>query len=209
MSVPTESTTVVSDGLARFTSRYRDKATLNALASTYLASVQELEGVVWDLIDALQLKNPVRVGGMPAYGIWLDYWGKLVGQPRNSMGDTDYRTAIQLRIAANKSGGRAEDIIKIAAAIANPNKAKYVELYPAAFIVEISNINGVLPAPSLLSEAKPGGVRGCLTYTVWPDGGDFVWGSVYSPSVGTPAYGSVYSGSAGGLIAAGAELTKS
>lgn len=206
MGVPTQETTIAADGQALFTSAFQSKPVLAGLLKSYLASVQDIENTLWTLINAMTL------GTAPgnAFGVWLDYWGELVGQPRLSMDDTDFYTAIRLRIAANRSGGRAEDILQIGAAIANPSSsAHYVETYPAGFLIETPNINGALPVASVLSEAKDGGVRGVLHYTLWPDGSDFEWGSRYIATAGELGYGTVTDGRAhGGLLCAAAELTR-
>lgn len=59
----------------------------------------------------------------------LDKMGKIVGQPRNGMIDTDYLILITARIAANRSDGRRETLIRIAKLLV-PGATIYVKDFP-------------------------------------------------------------------------------
>lgn len=186
MAVPTQDTTIVADDKQLFTSAYRSQATLNAMLESFLNRAQDLENAIWAVINIFLLDN--------ANGIWLDWFGKIVGQPRDNLSDTDFRIAIRLRILANKSYGLSEDVIKIASLLANPNKAYYLDVYPASFIIEAWNINGALPAASLLTEARATGTYGVFDYSTWPASDVVRFSSRYYSGAGNGTWSSRYGG---------------
>lgn len=192
MAVPTQTTTIVKDDQALLTSGFRNQTIVPALLKCYLNRAQDLENTIWSVLNVFVLG--ATPGNGNAYGIWLDWLGKIVGQPRNSLSDTDYLTTIKLRIRANRSHGRAEDIIQIAALLANPNKALYVEAPPAAFTVEAWNINGAIPAANLLAQARALGTYGVLHYSVTPASSVLRFKSRYISTAGNGVLGSRYGG---------------
>ena len=135
--VPDPITDHVARGLARLTSKYasaEDAPQLQALISSYLAQVQEIEDALWDALRLRQIANLAINPSMPAtmtgilgspesrIGVFelgaprssfvpystnplMDVVGALVGQPRDGACDLDYLAAIYLRIAVNRSNG--------------------------------------------------------------------------------------------------------
>lgn len=187
---PVEDTAMVAEGQALLTSRYRNLPNTKALLAVFLAACQELEGVFWDVIQERWLANAVAANPTGTVSDQLDKLGALVGQPRIGFSNAAYGQVILLRIKANRSQGRAEDIIQIAVGleyvgkngipqpgqppvpftITSPN---YLEGYPAGFLVEILDLFTASSAPKttlvateLLSAAKPLGVRGVLHYSI-------------------------------------------
>ncbi len=69
-------------------------------------------GSIQSVEDALQqLYTERRID--TAVATQLDVLGRIVGQPRLGLSDSDYRRHVRARIATNRSNGSAEDIIKI------------------------------------------------------------------------------------------------
>lgn len=186
MSTPAVDNSHVAEGQALFTDRFKPQAVLNGFAKSYLASVQDLENAIWSVINSCILGNANCVG------VWLTWVADLVGQDRGNLIDADLLTATKLRILANKSGGRAEDVIKIAAQLANPNTANYIEAQPMKFTVEAWNINGALPAANLLAQARCAGSYGVLHYSTWPESGVVLYRSRYIATPGNGVYSSRY-----------------
>jgi hypothetical protein len=100
-----------------------------------------------------------------ATGIYLDSIGKLVGQGRNGLGDSDYRRHLFARIRTNRSAGKRKDLIAIAKLILNEDTSRVVveTVGPASVTVRIEDVT--VPdalAPILitfLAEAAAAGVR--------------------------------------------------
>lgn len=188
--LPTYDGTHVAEGLKLFTDYIRKQPNATKLTATYLRRVQELEDAIWQVVNSrLLVNNPT--------GDVLTKLGKLVGQPRGSLTDTDMLVAVKLRILANRSSGLSNDAIKIASTL-SPSWG-YHDLPIASFIAETYNITSADMAQQLLSAATPGGVYGVLYVSDWTDGADFEPGSVYDAAAGQLGFGSVYDATVGGL----------
>lgn len=229
--LPTQNTGIVALGISRLTSANKRQTApgvyarpnLIALLSATLAEVQLLENVFWQIIGGDFLATAALVPG--SVNVVLDKLGALVGQPRLGLNNALYAAAIALRILANRSHGRAEDIIQIAAAvayisangilppgtpIAPPGTVNYIEGYPASVEVDAYD---VLPAfvpiaQSALAIAMPLGVYGIFGYSLWPDGNDFEWADVNNLSTtGEGTFGDSVGGAVGGLLISAVPIT--
>jgi hypothetical protein len=89
-----------------------------ATQTTTQQLVQALAGPAQDIENALQQLLTQRAVST-AVGSQLDLLGRVVGQLRLGLDDTDYRRYLQARIATNNSTGTFEDMIKIAVLLAN------------------------------------------------------------------------------------------
>lgn len=98
--------THVGDGLALFMRALRNAANLKAISAAWLAQVQALEDVLWDLLLQADLTYAV--------GAQLDQIGVIVGMPRGTLDDTDFRPILRAAIRARRSSGGTEDLIAIA-----------------------------------------------------------------------------------------------
>lgn len=102
----------VAIALGRLPQQFKDATKLQAFISAFMSESQALENAMQDLLTQRTLDNAV--------GAQLDVIGKIVGQARGGLSDTDYRRYCRARIAANRSNGVPEDLIKVAeAAIAD------------------------------------------------------------------------------------------
>jgi hypothetical protein len=133
---------------------------LQALATSYLTEVQELEDALWSLYLG------TMIGG--AFGASLDEIGALVGQAREGRGDAVYRAWILARVIVLRSSGRPGDLTRIANAVLPATvKVVLVEEYPAALTIRLEGvIDAALGAAvaQLLQLAKADGVRLIVTY---------------------------------------------
>lgn len=66
---------------------------------------QPLESALWQLLTQRSVANSL--------GVQLDAIGTIVGQPRGGTDDETYRVFLRARIAANRSRGTVEDILRV------------------------------------------------------------------------------------------------
>ncbi len=104
--------------LARLVQCFKDKPKLAALAGVYLAQIQELEDVFWDIFTKRVLL---------AEGVQLDVLGRIVGELRLGASDADYLPRILAKIRANRSGGTVEDLYAVIRA-ALPRRSTLAEI---------------------------------------------------------------------------------
>lgn len=202
MAYPTVDNKHTAEALALFTEHYRNKINITGIMKALTPSIQELEGVFWDIINKFQLVNNPT-------GDQLNALGRLVGAPRGSLNDADYLAAVRLQIRVNRSQGLSEDVIQVATlALAGNGLPQYLDMPIAQFLVECNN----LPSPNVvakqLSQCRSLGTRGVLHYTVWPDGtgnGDLGLSSEYAAAFGG-LLDSRYGGAQGGTLVASAQL---
>lgn len=179
--LPTQDTAHVTEATALLTDHFRGKPNVQMLLAALVSPVQDLENAAWDVLQK-------RLLNANASGVVLDWYGDLVGQPRGTLGDADYLVAIQIRIMANRSSGRAEDIIQIATALATMSSSlpsNYVEAWPAGFLVEVWNLASPAAAQSVLVSARPPGVLAVMHYSTWPAANVLRWRSRYATGTNT------------------------
>lgn len=130
---------------------------IEAIATTSNQAVDEATVAV---IDARTLDG--------ATGVQLDLIGTVVGQPRNGLSDdADYRLRLRARIAINRSGGTAEDILSaVDLLITSSQTLELREEFPAAltlFVLSaaVSNPDEINLA---LQNLKSSGVSARLQY---------------------------------------------
>lgn len=88
------------------------------LLKAWLGTLQPIEDTVMSIMSQRQVGQAV--------GAQLDLLGKLVGQGRGGLSDEDYRRYISTRIAANKSNGLTDELIRIATLVLNDDSAGIV-----------------------------------------------------------------------------------
>lgn len=193
------------DGLAQLMDQYAESPILRAWICSALAELQGAED------DTAALRQEVL--SIPdAIGAQLDIIGRIVGEPRGGRSDASYRLALRVRVQANKSNGRIEELIAIVLSWADldPDTSGQVyvhEFYPAGQSYTPRTATEVSEPYELhkrLRQAKGGGID--LVSVHLPGG---VAGSFrFSPAYDTPSssdlrgWGSTYA-SVGGVIGAG------
>ncbi len=112
--------------LTTLLSQWQDSPKLKALLAALIGRVQEMEDDAWAL--ATQRALTVAVGAQ------LDQLGRIVGQSRGGFTDADYRKLINVRIIANRGGGRAVVLLQVVAIlVAAPVKYEVNIDAPAEF----------------------------------------------------------------------------
>ena len=156
----TEKLTHDPEAKAVFLEQFKDKANLYAMVASYVAQVQEIESVFYDILTARALDT--------AEGDRLDQWGSVVGQARNGRDDDTYRLWIKGQIRANLSSGTTADLLTIVRLLVPEAAARvtYSEQYPASYLIEIADALGIDVAQlaQILAPAGPAGVGGSLLY---------------------------------------------
>lgn len=166
------------------------------LLGACVAPLQTAEDTLFDMITQRDLEQ--------AEGAQIDQLGKLVGQARGGLSDENYRRYITARIAANRSNGTMEDVIRVATLIINDPTATFVitDEFPAGLNLRIEDITvtEVLAAilAGFLRATVIAGVRLVLTYQITLDA-DGIF-RMAGPSAGL-GFGSSSDPSAGGKFA--------
>lgn len=138
-----------------------------ALAAAFARQIQQVE----DMWQALLASNILAT----ATGAALDQLGAIVRQPRGGALDAPYRRRILAKIAANRSFGLVEDIVKLARLVAdNPDVA--VTLRNEGVASYILNLSGdavtddtAADLAAFMRKATSAGVRGVLEYATVDD----------------------------------------
>lgn len=95
----------VEQGLGRLTSVFSESENLKSFLAAFLRQLEEVEESLIDLSKQKDLTNIT--------GVWLDYIGYIVGEDRAGREDEEYRQALQLKIAINKSDGTPPVVMDI------------------------------------------------------------------------------------------------
>lgn len=125
--LPEKVTTHEAEAKALLISQFRGRPVIEGLLSSWIAPLQELENVLWDVIDKRVLETAVDAQ--------LDALGKLVGEERLGRPNDPYRAAIKVRIKVNRSKGRSEDVLQVARLL--DATATYLEFTKLEWLVEI------------------------------------------------------------------------
>lgn len=116
-------TTHIEDALARLVYQFRTKTRIRQLVSSLAGPYQDLENVLYDLMDKRILDK--------AFGAQLDGWGEIVGIARRGKGDTQYRRRIKAQIAINTSRATAGDVFEVLQLLTGAERVWIGEYWPA------------------------------------------------------------------------------
>ena len=192
-------TTIVADGLDQLGEARKDLPNIEALVKVYLNRCQELEDVLWDIINSRYLAN--------ATNAQLDTLGAIVDEDRLGRSDTDYRLAIQVQIRVLRTHGRDLDLIAVALLMGYT--FDYSESYPAGWELDQYGITTFTTWAALkFKKTKAAGTAGAYVYSPETKVKSFILGSAYGGVVlGTDgggfssAYGgTTMQGKLGGVI---------
>lgn len=103
--------------------QFKNKVNINKFFNSINASIQEIEHVLFDLIQQRSL--------FTATGVQLDLIGDLLGIERNGRTDEDYRKVLIVQTRVNTSGGTPEDIIFVAQQLSDATIINLTETFPA------------------------------------------------------------------------------
>lgn len=148
--------------------QFENSNNLRALVGTLVGTdhaVQELEDVFWDLYSRRWL--------WIAEGAQLDGLGDLLGEPRASEDDEEYRDLLYLAILVNVSQGEPERIIEATLRATDGSEVHLIEKQPAT--VEVFALGLTKTAwITRIAKVACGGVRTILVAS--PSANPFVFG---------------------------------
>lgn len=174
--IPAKETAHVAVGLKLLIEQFRNADAVNHVLTSHLDSFQDLENVLWDVINSRFLDTAV--------GVQLDILGGLVGERRGAANDVDFRSAIRLRIRVNRSQGLAEDVIQVGTLVTGA-ALDYQEYGSGSFLVQLLNATSPIVVARMLASVKAAGTRGVLVYTNWTPSDDvFTWDDAVTPIAG-------------------------
>jgi len=146
----------VAAAIARLPEQFKNKTKIVNLVKALCAPATSLEDALWQLLTERAVDT--------AIGTQLDQLGFIVGQERGGLSDVDYRRFIRARIAANRSQGVTEDLIRVANLVLNNDAATVeVETQNGTVVVRLRSVttDDSLAAImlSFLQDSKSGGIR--------------------------------------------------
>lgn len=194
MSLPSVEADHEGSGLDLLISQFKGKPVVEGFLSVFLRRVQDLEDVLWDVIDMRALET--------ASGAQLESLGALVGESRLGRSDSDYRLAIRLRVRVNRSKGRTVDVIDVATLAADGAEVTYLEYPVLQFHVGIYGQTGENYIAGLLSETRAASSYGVLTASSLTLAELLAFDDDVTPLVGIETFSDDVSGE--GLVAASA-----
>lgn len=97
---------IVQEGKDKLITQYYRSENIEKVLEIGLDLLQDAETIAHSLYENRTIENAV--------GVQLDGVGAIVGQPRNGLDDSFYRTQIKAKIAENNSEGTREEIINLA-----------------------------------------------------------------------------------------------
>jgi hypothetical protein len=149
----------VSKGLSRNID-FLDKENFNKLIQLFLEEVQEIEVATLAIADQKSI--------LTAIGEWLDYIGKIVGEPRKGRTDQDYRAALLLKVAINTSDGTPNTIIDITKQYTGVTSSRIIDYHPASFFNVLEIVDGVstVGLAKLIDQIKPAGVSATVVNNI-------------------------------------------
>lgn len=115
---------VKSQLISRLTTVLRRLPSLVQIAKAIAEEIQELDDAAVDIL----LKRLIT----EASGIYLDEWGRVLGEPRRGREDDKYRPALFVRVSRNRSTGQTDEVVRVLKGIANTDSVDYLEL-PTAY----------------------------------------------------------------------------
>lgn len=184
--------------------QFQESTDLRALVSALVGEthgVQECENTLWDLHSMRWL--------WIATGQQLDGLGDVLGWPRDSDDDDEYRESLYLAVLINVSEGEPERVIEGVETITRASEVHFIEKYDATFVVYAHALER-WDLIYLVGRIAPGGVQ---TVVVGSESANpFVFG-VDRDASGTAAgaelsYGTGWGESGAGNTAEGGLITE-
>lgn len=157
---------------------YWGKPRIAALLVAFLDQIQRIEDDTWDILESRALDN--------ANIARLKVLGKIVGQPRLGFALEDYRDLVKARARANRSQGRALDLVEVLVILVGASTGDFsvteggnATLYVSALVpltdLDVAKIRVILP------DTRAAGVGVQFLWSEAADADDiFRWGDLWS-----------------------------
>jgi hypothetical protein len=144
--------------LSELYEQYKDHPNLEKLLEAVAAGEQEVEDVLWAVLNAHLLPS--------ATGAALDAIGSMAEESRAGRSDSEYRAAIQAKQALLMSKGRADDILFALKYMTGGTVVRIIESQAPASLILFTNFG--YPPPALKQSMKQvvsGGVGVMILHT--------------------------------------------
>lgn len=129
---------VVEQGLAELLSQFAHAQNLRNVMTVILEQCQKLESSTYDLFWSRTLDG--------AQGAQLDVYGRVVDEPRDGLGDNDYRRFIRVRLLVLYAQGEAARLRLIVARAAGAVDVHYMNAPPASYVLRYTVAQPLTPA---------------------------------------------------------------
>lgn len=162
MSEIAHRTTRVTDGQDKAIGLFKDQPRFRAVLGSWLAESQEIEDMLWALLQR-------RIDNPDTGGVTLDAIGDIVGQPRGALADDEYKVFITARIKAHRSSGRLDQLLAILALLTPGEIDAYT--FPKSLLFILPDqlmLDPVTLAVQFLGVAKAAGDHLDVVYSVAP-----------------------------------------
>lgn len=167
---PVQDTNVQTEAEARIYEQYKKKPKIQSMVDFLAARLQGMENMLWGVATLRFLSS--------ATGAQLDLLGRVVGQNRNGLADSDYLNCILARIFCNRSSGAIPDIYNVFAFILQGAQTMSIPV-SAAGGMELVIGGATLTAPwvtifkQFLKDSRMAGIGAVLRYLNSPPGASF------------------------------------
>lgn len=156
---------------ARMLEQYRDKVNFEAWVSIYAARIQQLEDVLFQLLEERSLSTAV--------GVQLDVLGRILNLNRGGYGDEDYRTHLRARALLLRSSGTINQVLGVLAMVLPSASLELREAYPASFAVRVGDVVVNEALATLLAlfvrKARPSAVYAVTEWKPQSESATFKW----------------------------------
>lgn len=152
------------------------KENFEKFVTVYTEEIQELEDALIILANQKDIETVT--------GVWLDFLGKLIGEPRGGRNDEDYRASLKLKIAANTSDGTPDLIMSLARQYTNSTTVRLREgttAWATLYVNGQTNIDSTFH--KLIEDIKPVATRWILESDINNDSLDMAWEQVFQESI--------------------------
>lgn len=109
----------IDQGVNRLTSVFSESEKLKIFLTAFLKQMEEVEESLIQLSKQKDLETVT--------GVWLDYIGYIIGQPRAGQEDEEYRQSLQLKVAINKSDGTPPVVYDIVRTYTESDRVRIAE----------------------------------------------------------------------------------
>lgn len=186
-----------AEAIARLLHQFHGKTRLENLVCVFGDQVQAAEVAFWELFTERTLAAAVDAQ--------LDGIGDIVGEPRKGRTDAVYRTAIRVKILANRSDGKVETLYLIVLTALGAGTVVTIDESDMALHVVIDTAMVDFTAAEMfyfLRLAKMDGVRLEMTYTFSDPGEGFTFDddTTPGPEDNAQGFGSTTDASWGGEL---------
>jgi hypothetical protein len=166
-----EKTTHATEAKDKLITQFKGLSEFEGLLDSYMAQIQELEGVLFDLLAIVTDLDSQD-------GAQLDLVGTVVGQAREGRADAAYLNAIKAKLVTNFASGTVDEMRTMLELIVT-NDFTIEEYFPAALVVRLVDafLGSGAEIASLITQIRAAGVRATLEYSTEDDVDTFQFAS--------------------------------